>query len=325
MWKILNSCTTGFHHAVLQKDCQDRFRIEQTQDRLVLAVADGHGGTPHCRSALGAEMACDSAIEILTARDVPWEDATAGIKALFDEKLALHLDAEPLTEAEIQAVNGYPPEIAYGTTLLCAAITPDGVFRAQIGDGEIHVLTASGTFLPELPEDENCVSFFTSSLVAQDAPLRFRWAFDPEPAAAAVLYSDGYLPRADKPWKLLEALLELPDQIPPEVLEAGQRGDDQTLAAAVCPQAVSTQTFREGYAEEQGRSLAQAQRAALLRQICDADAAIRRYIRKLDRSNENIQIRSRLIELLWKQQQKFLALCREYHGGEEDPLPDFPT
>ena len=316
MWKILKSCAIGEQHIAAHRPCQDRYLVCQTDDRLILAVADGHGGSFYCRSNVGARYACEAAVEILKDTTVPWEFVPQHIKALYDSKVEAHLLKKPLTEDERILVNGQPDRVAYGSTLLTTCITPEGIFRAQVGDGEMHVVTTYGNLLDDLPEDDNCVGFFTTSLVSPFAANQFRWSFDRETPAVAVLYTDGYVSHKSCPWEVLDLAKTLPDKIPQEVLDAGKRGDDQTVLVAIHSESVKTPAFLEGYAKVEAQCLLLERQANILEKIYTADKTIKSYISKLAKC-ENIRIRNRLIEALCNRQQKFLELCDEYQTLEE--------
>ena len=318
MWKILSSSLIGEQHITAHKPMQDRFAIAESEDRLILAVADGHGGSYYCRSGEGAAFACDAAVEILKDKTVPWEQAPRRIKELYDRKVEMHLQEAPLTARELTLVNGQPDQIAYGTTLICCAVTPEGIFRAQIGDGEIHALTASGNFLEDLAEDFHCIGFFTTSLASHFAAEQFRWSFDPVPPAAVILYTDGYVSGRTRPRDLLELVKTFPEDglIPRNVLEAGKRGDDQTVLVAIHADAVSAPAFLEGYARTEAVWVLEDQQAKLTAEIYIADKSIKSYISKLAKC-ENIRIRNRLIKSLWDRQSRFLSLCEAYQALEE--------
>lgn len=322
MWKILKSCTIGEQHIAAHRPCQDRYLVCQTDDRLILAVADGHGGSFYCRSNVGARYACEAAVEILKDTTVTWELVPRHIKALYDSKVEAHLLKKPLTEDERILVNGQPDRVAYGSTLLTVCITPEGIFRAQVGDGDMHVVTASGNFLEDLPEDDNCVGFFTTSLVSPFAADQFRWSFDPDSPASVILHTDGYVSDRSHPWDILDLVKRFPkdSQIPQEVLDAGKRGDDQTVLVAIHSESVKTPAFLEGYARTESQYLLLERQANILEKIYTADKAIKSYISKLAKC-ENIRIRNRLIEGLCERQIKFLELYDEYQtleGQKED-------
>lgn len=316
MWKIFKSMVIGDDHVAANKPCQDRYLIEEADDRLILAVADGHGGRFYCRSDVGARFACESAVEILRDKTISWESVPAHIKDLYDRKVEAHLLEKPLTDDELILVNGQPDQVAYGSTLLAVCITPEGIFRAQVGDGEMHVVTTEGGFLKDLAEDSRCVGFFTTSLVSPFAANQFRSSFDPTTPAVAILYTDGYLSNSIRPWELLDMWKTFPAEIPQEALTAGNRGDDQTVLVAIRTEAVETSTFQEGYTRTESRYLLEERQAHLLERIYTIDNTIKSYINKLSKC-EDIRIRNRLIETLYDRQNKFLALCDEYQTLEE--------
>ena len=316
MWKIYKSMVIGDDHVAANKPCQDRYLIEEADDRFILAVADGHGGRFYCRSDVGAQFACESAIEILRDNTIPWESVPAQIKNLYDRKVEAHLLEKPLTDKELIMVNGQIDRVAYGTTLICCCITPEGVFRTQVGDGDMHLINASGECLEDLPEDANCIGFFTTSLVSPFAAEQFRWSFDYDAPAVVVLHTDGYVFDASRPWDLLELVQTLPDEISQEVLDAGKRGDDQTVLVAIRTDTVETSAFQEGYAKTQSRYRLEERQAHLLERIYTIDNTIKSYINKLSKCGD-IRIRNRLIETLYDRQKKFLALCDEYQTLEE--------
>ena len=327
MWKILKSSIIGDDHVAENKPCQDSYMIEEVDDdRLILAVADGHGGRFYCRSDLGAQFACESAVEILRNNTIPWESVPAQIKNLYDQKVEAHLLEKPLTDEELIKVNGQVDRVAYGSTLICCSVTREGVFRAQVGDGEIHAVTASGNFLEDLPDDSSCVGFFTTSLASPFAANQFRWRFDPAPPVAVVLYTDGYVSGRTRPWDILELVKTLPEdeKIPQKVLEAGKRGDDQTVLVAIHTDTVNVPLFLDGFAKTESRCLIEERQAELAAKIDIADEAIRAFIQKLVkcdkvpiRESYKIQIRNRLIAALCERQRQFMALCQEYQALEE--------
>lgn len=115
MWNILSSHVTGRQHMDTGRPCQDRFLIQQTGDRLILAVADGHGGDPHCRSDAGAQFACEAALEVLADENTDYTQAHIAIKRLFDEKVTAHLLDTPMTQSEMELLEDAPAQYAYGT------------------------------------------------------------------------------------------------------------------------------------------------------------------------------------------------------------------
>ncbi len=329
MWKTLKSSIVG-DYKITQHSYEDYCLVAGSEERFFLAVADGHGGTPYCRSADGAKLACLAASEILLgAPTVPWAEVTGRIKELFDRKVCEELKKKPLGEKEKALLNGRPEESAYGTTLICCCMTPNGCYRAQIGDGEIHVLTEAGTFLRNLPDDARCVGFYTTSLVSPNAASQFRWSYDEVPAAVAVLFTDGYVHHTGRPWQLLDLTNSTSETIPQNVLDAGWVGDDQTILLAMRAEAVTKPAFHDSYAAEYTEYTLRTQMATVLGKCCAADIMITHYIQRLaeyeDRRRRHevkdiSRIRNRLLKRLYVYQTEFLSLSEEYRLLEKKQM-----
>lgn len=253
-WHILESRTTGSSH----KACQDWHVVCRGTDYLTMAVADGHGAEVFCRAHLGARFACESACEVL-AQATSFENSHRRIKEVFDRKVSEDLAANPLTDEEAALMNILPAYCAYGTTLICVHITPAGIYRLHIGDGELHILNHSGKFFPSLPRDAKTIDG-PSSMIDKDACESMRWDFTPaeELPAAVILYTDGYEAGMNHPWEILEVLNShkgLPDIFPEDILLAGDNGDDQTIIMAINKVHACMQYFQSGLAEERKRLL----------------------------------------------------------------------
>ena len=235
---------TGSAH----RHCQDRYRVISDGDRLILAVADGHGGRPYVRSGLGARMACAAAAEVLLNCPDPAQIPGA-IKDRYDGLVARHLALRPLADWELERLGGRPPAEAYGTTLLAALVGPDSTGLFQLGDGDLHALDLRGDFFPALPADAACVGNLTTSLASgRDHVLaHFRAAWFPAPAAALVMFTDGC------DGGLLRAVRALADPEGPEeqlreLFRETAHGDDQTLLLVCSPEA-DGEDFRAGLGE----------------------------------------------------------------------------
>ena len=313
MWKLLSSSRIGEQHIAAHRPCQDRWLAQEVGERFIYAVADGHGGRAYPRAETGAEFACEAAVEVLGDETIAFGDAAEKIKQCFDRKVAEDLLASPLNDEEKRLVNAYPEKFAYGTTLVCAAITPTGLYRCQVGDGEIHALDSSGYFLPSLEEDPNCIGFFTSSLVAPDAVRTARWAFDEAEVGAVVLYSDGYVPDGRKPWALLGLIGT--DAIPEEVLEAGQRGDDQTVLVAFNENCVS-EGFKEGYTIEREKHRLESKALAVRSRMSEANLVINCLIKRLYKAPT--KERGDLLEKITARNEGYLALWREHEAIQQE-------
>ncbi|MEN3326517.1 MAG: hypothetical protein V7638_1324 [Acidobacteriota bacterium] len=165
---------------------------------IVLAVADGHGSARYSRSHTGSCLAVESAAELVHEFIIGQADNLSLLKDATEdwlpralvrkwvELVTEHLNAEPLSEESI---------VAYGTTLLVAAVTEQFAVYLQLGDGEILTVSESGEVTRPLPKDDRLFGNETTSLCAPDAWRDFRVSFQPfvqAPPALILLSTDGY-------------------------------------------------------------------------------------------------------------------------------------
>lgn len=229
------------------RTCQDAFRLENTPDETLVAMADGHGDICYVRSGIGARIACAAAVKRMKQGISP-EAFAATVKDDFDRMVCKHLKMFPLTEWELNRMDGLEPLRAYGTTLLAARITPEETQVFQIGDGAIHAIDTNGRFLPQLRDDTGCMGRATSSLAQNRQYVLEHFRSSQYPACAAVmLFTDGYQCHG-RPLEAAEAMSDF-DAIP-AVLQKGERGDDQTFFLAVQSDTIAAEAFSFGLAAE---------------------------------------------------------------------------
>jgi serine/threonine protein phosphatase PrpC len=138
------------------------------------------------------------------------------------EAVEEHIKAHPFSRAELDALGGgngrvvHPnsesgagstsesnvdePDanqlpIAYGATILAAAVAEAFVLYLQLGDGEILTVTGRGEVSKPLARDDRLFANETTSLCARDAWRDFRVSFQPIPhtqPALILLSTDGY-------------------------------------------------------------------------------------------------------------------------------------
>jgi serine/threonine protein phosphatase PrpC len=229
---------------------------------LVIALADGHGASRHVRSDRGAAIAVEFAIEqarsAVFARhsaEHPLVAATDRILAGWRARVLDDYQARPFTEQERRRAGvdlDDAPLIAYGATLLISVLAADQVHLAQIGDGDIVVVTEQGGVTTPVPGDSRLVADETTSLCGTNARADFRFATVPKAndATVVVLATDGYgLAFADANWRqtvgrdLLGAIREsgldgVANQLPGWLADSARvGGDDVTVAIAARQQA----------------------------------------------------------------------------------------
>ena len=231
---------------------------------LMIAVADGHGDSRHFRSDRGAEMAVSAGISAVLAWSAAISAAPAVVQgsaermlipdivARWDAAVAADLARDPFTDAERGAQGREKQsEIAYGSTLLLAAMTADYAVFAQIGDGNVVAVLPDGGFLSPVQEDSRLDGWRTTSLCQADAAAAFRVGviqLAASPLFAVLVATDGFgNAQADDPWQpgLAADLVRLAvghgvgwfaSQVPGWAAQCASSegsGDDSTLALAV--------------------------------------------------------------------------------------------
>ena len=204
-WQVAGQTVRGAVHernGLPNQDAIYWLPVEGHGSSIVLAVADGHGSARYSRSHIGARLAVESSVQLVREfldgqagdgnlsliKDATEEWLPRAIVRKWVELVGEHLNSDPLGEPE-QSV------IAYGATLLVAAVTEQFAFYLQLGDGEILTVRESGEVTQPLTKDERLFGNETTSLCAPDAWRDFRVSFQPfnQSAPALILLStDGY-------------------------------------------------------------------------------------------------------------------------------------
>ncbi len=177
-------------------------------ERVVMAVADGHGGATSPRSALGAAFAVDITTEVLwrlphpvSAERIP--SALVAIVELWRRRVSGHLARHPLTPAELEGDGGHTgagaalilerPVVAYGTTLLFAVVSGEQVLLGQLGDGDVLVVGGDRRAVRPLPLDARLIAHVTTSLSDDDPISSARtMVLAPGDCHLVLLSTDGY-------------------------------------------------------------------------------------------------------------------------------------
>ena len=292
--KTLTSCLRGRQHVLRREPCEDRFAVLPLPGGLAAAAADGHGAARCCRAGFGARVACASALHALSDPALSPEALAGAIRQRYERLCRRHLARHPLTEREQALLAGLAPLYAYGTTLVCARTDAAGTTLLRIGDSEVLALGSDGLPFPILAADPNCTGSATTSLADPDAETAARVARYDRPAAALLLFTDGYSYRGQLPAGLLDLLrAPLPDAIPAELLDRGDHGDDQTVLLAADEALCAGEGFRRGLTE-------------LLDRLAAAEA-----LRKLQRERREVMAYLRLAQkaLRERQGEDLRSLC----------------
>ena len=204
-WAVLGESVRGASHIRSGLPNQDAIECfpaaepapEQpsvTEAPLIVAVADGHGSSKSFRSALGASIAVSEAVQLtrdfvehvreLTPAAIRTAEASlpTAIVRGWKTKVADHYTANAFTEEELANVDVNAPNariellgdqgffVAYGATLLVAAVTENYLLFLQLGDGDILTVYDDGQRV-EVPiaPDETLLGNETTSLCLPNA------------------------------------------------------------------------------------------------------------------------------------------------------------
>ena len=204
-WQVAGQTVRGAAHernGLPNQDAIHWLPVEGHGSSIVLAVADGHGSARYSRSHIGARLAVESSVQLVREfldsqtgdgnlsliKDATEEWLPRALVRKWVELVGEHLNSDPLGEPE-------PSVIAYGATLLVAAVTEQFALYLQLGDGEILTVSESGEVTRPLMKDERLFGNETTSLCAPDAWRDFRVSFQPfnqSPPALILLSTDGY-------------------------------------------------------------------------------------------------------------------------------------
>jgi serine/threonine protein phosphatase PrpC len=172
----------------------------------LLAVADGHGSARCFRSEHGSRFAVEVAIVVL---GLPAEDKETIANELvrrWREAVRAHLREHPLTAGELNGLERklgalarrsveLDPVLAYGSTLLAAAVSGSMGIYFQLGDGDILMVSEEGEVSRPWVRSEELLGDETPSLATRNAAEVVQWRVTraPQPLPELILLStDGY-------------------------------------------------------------------------------------------------------------------------------------
>jgi hypothetical protein len=221
-WRVVGQSVRGATHERAGLPNQDAIHWLPESSvglPLILVVADGHGSHRSFRSETGARLAVETAAQVISdflrgqtqtenlsmTKRAAEEWLPAALVRRWLEAVSTHLAAHPLSADELT-----PPldvhsaskldapsnlSVAYGTTILAAAVAESFILYLQLGDGEILTVSEDGEVTRPLPKDERLFANETTSLCSQDAWRDFRVCFQVvsnTPPALILLSTDGY-------------------------------------------------------------------------------------------------------------------------------------
>ena len=221
-WRVVGQSVRGATHERAGLPNQDAIHWLEASSAslpLILAVADGHGSHKSFRSETGARLAVETAAQVISdflrgqtqteslsmTKRAAEEWLPAALVRRWLEAVSTHVAAHPLSADEgtlASDVHGASKQdspsnlpVAYGTTILAAAVAESFILYLQLGDGEILTVSEEGEVTRPLPKDERLFANETTSLCSQDAWRDFRVCFQVvsnSPPPLILLCTDGY-------------------------------------------------------------------------------------------------------------------------------------
>lgn len=144
----------------------------ETDNQFLIAVADGHGGTPYFRSDVGALLAIEALRELLewSVDDRAQEQAIKqDLVTLWRRLVKEHVAQHPYSQSPVGGF--FEP---YGTTLVAVAGGADFSILLQIGDGDLVLGYPDGTVSRPFPGDR-LLGEQTFSLCMDEAPAYIKY------------------------------------------------------------------------------------------------------------------------------------------------------
>ena len=214
-WRLATASVRGATHMRASQPNQDALcQLPVSGDGWpFIAVADGHGSAKSFRSETGAILAVASAMVVVPQiLSDPAIADTGSLKLQLPQRVVdvwrlgveRHIAEQPFTPdewarllasvgAQGRAEVETNPWLAYGTTLLFAAVRAEHVIYAQLGDGDILLVATDGTVSrPCWPADRRLFANETTSLCRPEAWLDMRIDVQSDNPALIMLATDGY-------------------------------------------------------------------------------------------------------------------------------------
>lgn len=187
---LFNSTVIGFSHVRSSKECQDYSLTWQDSsgDCRIAAVSDGHGGDEYVNSATGAQIACQTAIEVL-------REFASSVRSLSSDsksEIGLRISRSIIAgwNFKVDSIRNNQPIKTFGCTLIAYLQTPEYWIGLHIGDGKFVIYDRSEWSQP-IPWDDHCILNYTTSICDETAVDEFRFAFGSRHPQAVFLSSDG--------------------------------------------------------------------------------------------------------------------------------------
>ena len=202
VWRVIGRSVRGAAHRRRGVGNQDAIRWSAAgESGVAVAVADGHGSAACFRSAEGAAMAVDAALETIEEFRLRFPEfqieAAAEAAQSVPQKLVARWRAAVSAHASLHPWEGSNNSlwIPYGTTIIALLVTETYWMAVQLGDGDILTVSSAAEVLRPWPKDPRLMGVETTSLCGVEAESDTRvhlQALSAESPALLLLATDGY-------------------------------------------------------------------------------------------------------------------------------------
>ena len=175
----------GRSHIINNIVCQDYSASYHDEEKTIVTVCDGHGGSIYFRSDKGSKFASFALIDAFKNLSIHQLELLNNdeyldkikMKILYEWNSYIEKDIKnhpfsdeelcKFSESEIFRINNNP-SVAYGTTLNGFIVIGKYIICVQLGDGGVFIIR-EGNAYPAFEEDESNVANITCSMCQEDA------------------------------------------------------------------------------------------------------------------------------------------------------------
>ena len=214
-FKVFNGHKIGASHVAKGNPCEDYSMSFQNDFVSIAVISDGHGDKNCFRSAKGAQIACEVAVErikntFVNDEAVEWlkksperiiTELEKGIINLWNSTVENDIISNPISDEELKGLdenvidairNTGRSHKVYGCTLIATVFMKDFWFGIHIGDGKCVSIQKNGLYKQPIPWDnENCVGNRSTSICSSRAYDSFRYTYGEDVPVAVFVASDG--------------------------------------------------------------------------------------------------------------------------------------
>lgn len=215
-FKSYSGYKVGASHIAKNMGCEDYAATYDNEKVSIAIISDGHGDKKCFRSAQGAHIACDVAIECVrkliegsqSSCDVLKKSPDRIITELerniireWNKGVNNDLSTNSITDNELNGLSedaveairsGHSLNKVYGCTLIMCVVIDGFWFGIHIGDGKCVVAMNNGLYTQPIPWDEvGCVGNRSTSICNSNSFAGFRYIYGTDIPTGLFVASDG--------------------------------------------------------------------------------------------------------------------------------------